>query len=299
MKTATTNGKEEGHAAPHTQYAEIWRDLAAPFHESEVKELAKGGKRMKYITARSVMNRLDFTVGVENWWDRYTPGEHSVMCELFIRLPDGQVISKVDAGAYAGMADKGDDDKSGFSDALKRAAAKFGVGRYLYGDGTLDYRPPPIDNQSGFAKGQYASTDQADAFLRAMGAFIDKRNSRWLDGWTDEFGEIQQGIKPELLNLWQADNHLVKWGKSTGRLNPEVDADQKNRQMGRYTAIIYHASKAEQAAIAKELERYCDEQERLATEKLRRERPELFGADEGADDEPENVNQDEPGKEQS
>jgi hypothetical protein len=33
------------------------------------------------------------------------------------------------------MADSGDDDKSGFSDAFKRACAKFGVARYLYRDG--------------------------------------------------------------------------------------------------------------------------------------------------------------------
>ena len=33
------------------------------------------------------------------------------------------------------MADSGDDDKSGYSDAFKRAAVKFGVARYLYRDG--------------------------------------------------------------------------------------------------------------------------------------------------------------------
>jgi hypothetical protein len=33
------------------------------------------------------------------------------------------------------MSDSGDDDKSGYSDAFKRAAVKFGVARYLYRDG--------------------------------------------------------------------------------------------------------------------------------------------------------------------
>jgi hypothetical protein len=33
------------------------------------------------------------------------------------------------------MSDEGDDDKSGFSDAFKRAGVKFGIGRYLYRDG--------------------------------------------------------------------------------------------------------------------------------------------------------------------
>ena len=44
-------------------------------------------------------------------------------------------LTKSDAGGYAGMSDSGDDDKSGFSDAFKRAAVKFGIGRYLYRDG--------------------------------------------------------------------------------------------------------------------------------------------------------------------
>jgi hypothetical protein len=61
--------------------------------------------------------------------------ENSVLCELTIRLPDGQTPDQGDAGGYAGMADSGDDDKSGYSDAFKRAAVKFGVARYLYRDG--------------------------------------------------------------------------------------------------------------------------------------------------------------------
>jgi Rad52/22 family double-strand break repair protein len=81
------------------------------------------------------MNRLDDVLGPENWWDDFVPLEHSVICRLTIRLPDGTTLTKSDAGGYAGMADPGDDDKSGFADAFKRAAVKFGVGRYLYRDG--------------------------------------------------------------------------------------------------------------------------------------------------------------------
>jgi hypothetical protein len=81
------------------------------------------------------MNRLDDVLGPAGWWDEYVPQEKSVICRLTIRLPDGTTLTKSDAGGYAGMADSGDDDKSGFSDAFKRAAVKFGIGRYLYRDG--------------------------------------------------------------------------------------------------------------------------------------------------------------------
>src|SRR5207253_6216353 len=103
---------------------------------------------LHYITARTAMNRLDSVLGPENWWDDFVPLENSVTCRLTIRLPDGSTVTKADAGGYAGMADQGDDDKSGFSDAFKRAAAKFGVARYLYRDGVPAFvrqRVPGID----------------------------------------------------------------------------------------------------------------------------------------------------------
>jgi hypothetical protein len=119
-----------------TKYPDLFAALAAPFETHEVKiRAAAGGRQLHYITARTAMNRLDTVLGPENWWDEYHPGANSVMCRLTLRLPDGTTLTKCDAGGYAGMADQGDDDKSGFSDAFKRAAAKFGVARYLYRDG--------------------------------------------------------------------------------------------------------------------------------------------------------------------
>lgn len=123
-----------------TRFADIWQELAAPIPREEVKVLKKAGKGFVYVTARTVMNRLDSVVGPENWEDAYTPGDTSVECRLTITLPDGTKVTKADAGAYAGMADQGDDDKSGYSDAFKRAAVKFGIARELYGDGAADIR---------------------------------------------------------------------------------------------------------------------------------------------------------------
>ena len=118
-----------------TQHRDLFAALAAPFDSDEVKLRSQSGRQLHYVTARTVMNRLDDVLGPENWWDDFVPLEHSVICRLTIRLPDGTILTKSDAGGYAGMADPGDDDKSGFADAFKRAAVKFGVGRYLYRDG--------------------------------------------------------------------------------------------------------------------------------------------------------------------
>src|SRR6476661_7920367 len=118
-----------------TKHPDLFAALAAPFDQSEVKIRSQQSRQLHYITARTAMNRLDTVLGPENWWDEYSPNENSVLCRLTIRLPDGSTLTKADAGGYAGMADSGDDDKSGYSDAFKRAAVKFGVARYLYRDG--------------------------------------------------------------------------------------------------------------------------------------------------------------------
>ena len=118
-----------------TQHPDLFVALAMPFEPEEVKIRSQSGRQLHYVTARTVMNRLDNVLGPENWFDEYVPNENSVLCRLTIRLPDGSTLTKADAGGYAGMADSGDDDKSGYSDAFKRAAVKFGVARYLYRDG--------------------------------------------------------------------------------------------------------------------------------------------------------------------
>lgn len=143
-----------------TKYPDLFAALAAPFDEHEVKTRNQAGRQLHYITARTAMNRLDSVLGPECWWDHYQPGEHSVICTLTIRLPDGECLAKQDAGGYAGMADRGDDDKSGFSDAFKRACAKIGVGRYLYRDGVPSY--PTSPREPGSDDDTPPVTDPAD-----------------------------------------------------------------------------------------------------------------------------------------
>src|SRR5205807_4549569 len=69
---------------------------------------------------------------VENWEDAYKLlPDGSVMCRLRVKLGD-RWITKTDVGSPSEQPDLGDRLKAAFSDALKRAAVKFGIGRYLY-----------------------------------------------------------------------------------------------------------------------------------------------------------------------
>ena len=90
------------------------------------------GIALAYIQARPVMDRLDEVVGLGNWTDTYTPiqGKDGVVgffCTLSLKIGNDW-ISKMDG------ADTSDIEaiKGGISDAFKRAAVKWGIGRYLY-----------------------------------------------------------------------------------------------------------------------------------------------------------------------
>lgn len=109
--------------------------LSAPFPPSAISWRVGAtnadktkGLALAYIDARDVMNRLDEVCGPASWQDEYieTP-KGRVLCRIGIRCDDVWVWKGDGAGDSDVEAEKG-----AISDALKRAAVKWGVGRYLY-----------------------------------------------------------------------------------------------------------------------------------------------------------------------
>jgi hypothetical protein len=47
-----------------TQHPDLFAALAAPFETEEVKVRSQTGRQLHYVTARTVMNRLDNVLGV-------------------------------------------------------------------------------------------------------------------------------------------------------------------------------------------------------------------------------------------
>ncbi len=111
--------------------------LSAPFERTEVKYkpgVVSGNRALAlhYVDARVIQDRLDHVLGVAGWQDEYEVlADGSVVCRLRLRL-GGEWITKMDVGGPSEQPDEGDRRKAAFSDALKRAAVKFGIGRYLY-----------------------------------------------------------------------------------------------------------------------------------------------------------------------
>lgn len=115
--------------------------LLAPFSAEEVQWRLRnsndnGGYAVPYLDSRAIQNRLDEVLGKENWQNAFTCAatgnqKESVatICTISIYFADrGEWVSKSDG---AGPTDI-EPVKGGLSDAFKRAASMWGVGRYMY-----------------------------------------------------------------------------------------------------------------------------------------------------------------------
>jgi hypothetical protein len=124
-------------SAAATDSEALTQALSAPFDPREVKfkpGVVAGNRALAlaYVDARVIQDRLDEVLGVTGWQDEYDClPDGSVVCRLRLRLGD-EWITKMDVGGPSEQPDEGDRRKAAFSDALKRAAVKFGIGRYLY-----------------------------------------------------------------------------------------------------------------------------------------------------------------------
>ena len=126
---------------------EILRALAEPFDADDVRwrcgHKAKDNTKamaLAYMDARCAEERLDEVLGA-GWQCRYSElrngaargGQDSspsiIVCEIGILLPDHGWIWRANG---AGDTDV-EAEKGALSDAFKRAATKWGIGRYLYG----------------------------------------------------------------------------------------------------------------------------------------------------------------------
>ena len=120
-------------------WARIGRELAAPFAAKDVKtKPGRGREQVSYVDARTVAERLDAVVGPENWAFDWQP---MIVNEDAIHVVKGTLtiygISKSDIGD----SEKIEPNKGAVSDALKRAAVLWGIGRYLYGGGAAPAQP--------------------------------------------------------------------------------------------------------------------------------------------------------------
>lgn len=118
--------------------------LREPFPEEDIEwrvsRAGVGGKQgiycrvLAYITARAIQQRLDDVCGPENWRVEEPRlisinGKTAFSVGISIRHPqNGEWVTKWDVAEPTNI----EPAKGGFSGAMKRAGAQWGIGRYLY-----------------------------------------------------------------------------------------------------------------------------------------------------------------------
>jgi len=83
------------------------------------------------------MDRLDEAVGIDGWSSHLLEVQGRVTCELAIRFGE-RWITKTDGAGDTGI----EGEKGAISDALKRSAVLWGIGRYLYHPHAFHGRDP-------------------------------------------------------------------------------------------------------------------------------------------------------------
>jgi len=174
---------------------------------STTKDKAKG-MALAYLDARDVQDRLDEVCGPENWQNRYPHANGKTVCEIGIRVGWN---AEGNAGEWIWKADgAGDSDieaeKGALSDAFKRSAVKWGIGRYLY---DLDSPWVELDtyekNGQVFVKGIKQSEYAKLRKLLEGEKLVDEDVKAGARNWVDK-------QKDTILSFGELD-HLTAWLK--------------------------------------------------------------------------------------
>lgn len=121
------------------------------------------GLAFAYIDARDVADRLDdpAVCGPENWQCSYPHATGKTVCRIELRIGD-QWIGKEDG---AGDTDV-EAEKGALSDAFKRAAVRWGIGRYLY-----DVATPWVEIEQAGKSYKIKDSEKAKLY-RALGGGV-------------------------------------------------------------------------------------------------------------------------------
>lgn len=115
----------------------VMKELQKPFKEDEIEWRVGAtnkdksmGLALPYVTNKAIQNRLDEVFGVFGWKNEFKEWKgNSQLCGISIWDEDkGEWLTKYDGADDTTM----ESTKGGLSDAMKRAAVQFGIGRYLY-----------------------------------------------------------------------------------------------------------------------------------------------------------------------
>jgi hypothetical protein len=199
---------------------EIYKKLLHPFPPESVSwrvgstsQDKTKGIALAYIDARDVMRRLDDVVGFNNWQDKYEDFGKTTICYLSIKI-NGEWVTKADGAGDTAV----EEEKGRISDAFKRSAVKWGIGRYLYDldspwvklkdkridpseydklNKLLGMSPKPANNAAAdLTEEDYTPEMQKQHYNEAMEALMNCTTTTLLQKyWNDRGRRIANGLK--------------------------------------------------------------------------------------------------------
>lgn len=209
---------------------EILKQLSAPFYPSRItwkpQTITKDKGRalaVAYADLRAYQDRLDEVCGLD-WSVSYTPWGDRIICHVTIKG-----VTRSSTGEADARAEKNDiGGTAAEAQAMKRACAMFGLGRYLYNlpDMWVEYDG---DNNR--------FTDKAMARLNGM---IAQHYQRYLDNRMDEIPAVEPATDSSQLDTLGRELYGEQWPtvrahnvkRLTGKDNPTLTADQVQTLVG-------------------------------------------------------------------
>lgn len=258
-------------AAPEQQHDDLFVQLRRPFTPAAMKWKVQsnfGADKVLvvgYIDARLVIDRLNLVVGLD-WQDEYEPLPSGLMlCRLTV-----QGKTRMDVGAATAGQPKGI-----YSDALKRAAVKFGIGLPIYSVPRIVLK---VDNKNVKEVGQKKSRVLTVGGLKECAS----QYAAWLEaegiarfGQPIDHGDIADSIGDVETAPALADEEPVDEAQTTDLPDVKVPlTDEEADQLRQTCRTVYEnvkKSKLSQARFKSELEQasYSHDALRELARKLR------------------------------
>lgn len=190
-----------------------FKALASPFPPEEVswrlgstsKEKMRG-MALAYLDARNVMDRLDDVCTPSGWQCRYSHANSKTVCDIAIKCGDEWIWKADGAGDSDIEAEKGS-----LSDAFKRAAVRWGIGRYLYHLESPWVEIEEAGRSFRIKKGEYKNLDMV---LRRANQAILNPAAKPVDGLKQARDDIAQ--------MQNAGEQPVGESKTAGRTMAEL-----------------------------------------------------------------------------
>lgn len=208
-----------------------------------------------YITSRAIQDRLDEVFGVFGWQDQYRETPNGMICDLTVKYKDKQITKSDGAADIRRFPVKGV-----ISDALKRAAVKFKIGRYLYS--LKEFKI----NATVFPS--YPSDEDWKKFDNIFKKEDDKNNKFWIAWDYPELPVWATEITPdELQNLFDEVANAQDLESLQGAFNDAYTALKINNLKSKLPDLVKAKNEAKALIIERE-EKAAQKARKDAEEKL-------------------------------